>query len=139
MYKKIKAYQPEAYLSSICQLHPVNDNILAPTGGAWDYKLNTGSGGGETVKRAVVEHLMNADPDVVFVHFDDIDAAGHRYGFETYTDHHPEYINAIEETDGNIGDILDALKNRSKEEEWMVIGKIFKYHERKENSFIIYS
>jgi arylsulfatase A-like enzyme len=40
----------------------------------------------------------------MFVHFDDVDHAGHEIGHGT-----PQYIAAIEEVDGLIGRILEAL------------------------------
>ncbi|MEX6690295.1 DUF4983 domain-containing protein [Danxiaibacter flavus] len=72
------------------------------------------------VKNAAVASLTNDSPDVLFMAFDDVDHAGHTYGFSPST---PQYVSAIETTDGYIGQVLTALRNRPNyaNEDWLII------------------
>lgn len=72
------------------------------------------------VKNAAVNALGNDNPNILFVAFDDVDHAGHSYGFQPAI---PEYIDAIEITDSYVGEILTALYARPNysNEEWLVI------------------
>lgn len=54
--------------------------------------------------RAAVEHWKREKPDLLFVHLDDVDHAGHRYGWHT-----PEYFAAVAEADTLIGNLMDAI------------------------------
>jgi predicted AlkP superfamily pyrophosphatase or phosphodiesterase len=60
-------------------------------------------------------------PDVIFLHFDAVDHAGHSTGFSP---NNPDYIAAIEKIDGYVGQILQALndrKSRMPNEDWLLI------------------
>ncbi|KVV15529.1 DUF4983 domain-containing protein [Flavobacterium sp. TAB 87] len=72
------------------------------------------------VKNEVITALSSDNPDALFMHFDDVDHAGHSYGFSMNV---PQYKSALETTDGYIGEILTALKNRPNyaDEDWLVI------------------
>ncbi len=61
-------------------------------------------GSPETAGLAVA-YLQRHRPDLLFIHFDDVDHAGHEIGHGT-----PQYIAAIEEVDRLIGLVLEALK-----------------------------
>jgi len=63
---------------------------------------------------------LGTNPDAVFLFLDDSDHAGHSYGFDANV---PEYIEELEELDGQLGDILDALLARPDfdEEAWQII------------------
>lgn len=60
------------------------------------------------------------EPDAVFLFFDDVDHAGHVYGFDPQV---PEYLAEIEQVDGQVGQILDALAAREDlaGERWQII------------------
>lgn len=72
------------------------------------------------VTKSVANTLKNDEVDVMFVHLDDVDHAGHSTGF---TPDNPEYINAIEETDMNIGEIVKSLQKRKNyaNENWLIL------------------
>ena len=64
-------------------------------------------------------HLRSAGPDVLFLHFDNMDATGHASGF------HPgnvNYLAAFNQLDAQIGTVLEAVRQRETElgEEWLV-------------------
>jgi predicted AlkP superfamily pyrophosphatase or phosphodiesterase len=58
-----------------------------------------------TAARAI-EVIRDMKPDFLFIHFDDVDHAGHTYGWKTQ-----EYFAAVEAIDKLIGDVEKALKD----------------------------
>ena len=72
------------------------------------------------VQQEAVAYLGSADPDVLFLHFDDVDGVGHRYGFDPAV---AEYRAVISLTDTYVGDIMAAVQNRPSysNENWLVI------------------
>ncbi len=72
------------------------------------------------VRDACIDVLQNDDPDIIFLHFDDVDHAGHSSGFSSTN---PEYLDAIELMDDHVANIMDALENRPdyNNEEWLII------------------
>ena len=61
-----------------------------------------------------------ADPDVVFIFYSDVDVAGHQYGFHPSV---PQYLAEISDTDQKIGRVLNAIKGRPNyaNENWLTI------------------
>jgi hypothetical protein len=72
-----------------------------------------------SVVRAV-DLLTHGNPSALFVQLGAIDSEGHASGFDP---DHPAYRNAIETTDGRVGELLDAMRSRPgyADEDWMVI------------------
>jgi predicted AlkP superfamily pyrophosphatase or phosphodiesterase len=64
--------------------------------------------------------LRDQSPDLLFVHFDDVDAAGHGYGFDP---HGSAYLSAIERVDGHVGRLVAAIRDRrsAADEDWLVV------------------
>lgn len=61
------------------------------------------------VRNAVLETINeNRLPDMLFIHLNDIDEAGHHYGWGS-----KEYYQQTEIVDGFIGDMLDSLKKHN--------------------------
>ena len=67
-----------------------------------------------------IEVLQNSNPDVLMIHFDNVDFTGHISGFEPDNE---KYIRAIETVDAQIGKLLYALKNRPEylNENWLIL------------------
>jgi len=82
--------------------------------------VKAGDWSDENTLQRSVEMLKNGDPDGLFVQFGAIDAAGHAAGFDP---DRAEYLGAIEEVDGRVGEVLAAVKSRPgyREEHWMFI------------------
>lgn len=57
----------------------------------------------KTMHRAIEEFRYNR-PDLLFVHIDHVDAAGHGSGWHT-----PEYFDAVKRADALIGDMINAI------------------------------
>ncbi|MBX7182293.1 MAG: alkaline phosphatase family protein [Bacteroidia bacterium] len=72
------------------------------------------------VKDKALELLQNCNPDVLLLHFDDVDETGHSSGFSPSN---PEYIQAIQTVGGHIQQLMDAIHQRelTKGEQWMVV------------------
>ncbi len=58
-----------------------------------------------TAARAI-EVIKEMEPDFLFIHFDDVDHAGHTFGWKS-----PEYFAAVESIDKLIGDVEKALQD----------------------------
>ncbi|HEX2749744.1 MAG TPA: alkaline phosphatase family protein [Verrucomicrobiales bacterium] len=69
---------------------------------------------------AAVKWLRDASPDVLFIHFDSVDEAGHATGF---TPANPEYLAAIHDVDTHAGELMDAIRTRQDypNEDWLTI------------------
>ncbi|QSB25409.1 DUF4983 domain-containing protein [Flavobacterium sp. CLA17] len=112
--KRLETYNTALKTMSIVHWAPINTYIV--DGIDVEKTLTTDA----AVKNEVVAALTNDNPDALFLHFDDVDHAGHSYGFSINV---PQYKSAVETTDGYIGEILTALKNRPDyaSEDWLVI------------------
>jgi predicted AlkP superfamily pyrophosphatase or phosphodiesterase len=68
--------------------------------------ITHGQTAAETIQRALA-YLDSHSPDLLFIHLDSIDDAGHKYGHLT-----PEYFQAIAEADRLTGELVQALEKR---------------------------
>jgi predicted AlkP superfamily pyrophosphatase or phosphodiesterase len=64
--------------------------------------------------------LAEKDADLVFVHFDDVDGAGHKHGFSP---REAKYLEAIAGVDAYVGELLKAIKDRKsyEREDWLIV------------------
>jgi arylsulfatase A-like enzyme len=56
------------------------------------------------ITAAAIDYWRDAKPDLLFVHLDAVDHAGHDHGWGS-----PEYAVAVEQADGLIGSVVDAV------------------------------
>ncbi|WP_081891936.1 alkaline phosphatase [Verrucomicrobium sp. BvORR106] len=65
-------------------------------------------------------YLETKSPDVLIVHFDQVDGAGHATGFGT---DNPIYMEAIQKVDSHVGEVLSAVRHRpgAEKEKWLVL------------------
>lgn len=72
------------------------------------------------VTRQVVKTLKHKEVDVLFVHLDNVDHAGHTYG---YAVDNKKYMEALTKTDKKVGKIIRALQKRKnyEQENWLVL------------------
>ncbi|MCM4170694.1 DUF4983 domain-containing protein [Arenibacter sp. TNZ] len=115
-FKYIKETYPEGRTVSVSQWHPINDQISQ---GSVDITRNTEDSSVDVKNKAVAE-LGVEDLTALFVHFDDVDHAGHGTGFSIGN---PNYIQAIETVDVSIGALMEALRSRENynNEEWAIL------------------
>ena len=114
-YPSLFGLAEELHGVSICHWGPINDWIVGEDA---DFKLNVTSDA--AVAEQAASYLSVNDPDIVFLHFDDIDVVGHGSGFSPEV---PEYLATIEATDTHIGTVLTALTARPnyEQEDWLII------------------
>lgn len=72
------------------------------------------------VKDKALYVLNTCTPDVLLLHFDEVDEEGHDSGFSP---NNPDYIHAIQEVGGYVESILDTIRYREMTlgEQWMII------------------
>ena len=104
-FRRVKELDPDANLSSIVSWGPIDDNIVAAVD-AWTTLRARGSGAtaairDRSVRDQAVSYLNNSDPDVLMLHFDQVDIAGHSVGYNAAA---AGYRAAISNVDGYIGD-----------------------------------
>ena len=111
---RAESYNPNLRTISLVHWASINDKIVQNA----DVKTNFGTD--LAVKNAAVNALQNDNPDILFVDFDDVDHAGHSYGFSSSV---PQYVSSIQTTDSYIGEIVSAMKNRASyhNEDWLVV------------------
>lgn len=120
----LKQSTPGAYVSSIVSWSWIEDYLVAAQPQWLDHHVK-GIGSSYALRDADVAtkaaaHLAAADPDVLFLHFDQVDGAGHANGFSTTV---PSYMTAIANVDAHIGTVLAAINARPQiaSEPWLVI------------------
>lgn len=114
-FNRVKQNNSELQTYSITHWDPLH-KILQ--NGDADFAINFDKDTDVTNK--TIETILTKDIDAIFVHLDDVDHAGHAFGY------HPEnekYISAIENSDKRVGKIVSSLKKRInyKNENWLII------------------
>lgn len=113
-FRLLKQARPQAFTASVVHWAPINTRIVA---GA---DVVVTSYQDSRVADEAARLLRERDPDAVFVHFDEVDAADHLHGF------HPAvapYRQAIERTDAHVGRLLEAVRGRKsyQREDWLIL------------------
>jgi len=60
--------------------------------------------GPEVTTTRAVEYIVEHQPTLTFIHLDHVDHAGHGHGWGS-----PEYVQAVEEADGYVGAVVEAV------------------------------
>jgi hypothetical protein len=121
-FKYVKEHDPTHFTASIVNWGPINEHIVPDAYTDLEIEFNDQERDIEDglVRDEVVKLLSSGDPDAIFVHFDQVDAAGHGFSWGS-----PEYFASIQTVDGLIGDIMAALNGRSGVrdggEDWLVM------------------
>ncbi|MEL6393358.1 MAG: alkaline phosphatase family protein, partial [Bacteroidota bacterium] len=115
LFLRAEQYVPSLNTASIVHWNPINTQIV---GNSADFTLNVSTD--QQVEDEAVNYLATTDVDWLFLHFDDVDIAGHTVGFSPTVS---QYIQQIEEVDAHIGQIMAALTSRPNyaNEDWLII------------------
>ena len=115
LFKRIEDFNSNLHTVSICNWNPINDYIVQNYA---DYKLNVSSDSDVSLEAS--NYLTSNDPDMMFLHFDDVDHAGHSYGFSPNVS---QYITAIEGVDALLTPIMQSISQRLNyaNEDWLVL------------------
>ena len=114
-FKYLEDINPDLNTVSICHWAPINDHIVQ---GFADEKVSVGTD--LEVATQAINFLTLTEPDVVFLHFDDVDHAGHGSGFSIGNSN---YIAAIEGADLYVGAVMEAVEQRTnfENEDWLIM------------------
>lgn len=94
--------------------NPITANVF---NGTADLRIPESENDAKTASDAA-DYLAHGNPDSVFLHFDEVDEAGHSYGGAS-----SQYLAAIHGADGLVGQVLTALKSRATyaSEDWLIV------------------
>ena len=101
-FKVIRESYPDAKLVSFCNWDPINYGIIEENLG-----VHEDTAGDERLTEKIVSYINENDFDTMFIQFDDVDGAGHNFGYGF-----KQHLERITLTDTFIGKIVDALKAR---------------------------
>jgi hypothetical protein len=118
-FELIEADDASLYTAAIIQWDPIDEYIIDSVDDAdtsMDYRALPASEFAVALDAANV--VATADVDVMFVHLDDVDGAGHSFGISS-----PEYRAQVETTDFHVGLILEAVRDRADfdQEAWLIV------------------
>ena len=105
VFRAIREARQDAKLASFCDWEPINGGIIEENLGV--YKFHAPA---KELVEPAISYIRENDFTFLFFQFDDVDGAGHRYGYGT-----PEHLAAIADNDEYIGRIVDAIEARG----WM--------------------
>ena len=111
---RTKMVKPTSHVASIVHWDPIQKQIITKADVNVAYKKDV------EVTKAACDFLKDKNPDILFIHLDDVDGAGHKFGFDPKL---PRYLDAIGTVDVQVGDILKAMRNRATyvKEDWLVL------------------
>jgi predicted AlkP superfamily pyrophosphatase or phosphodiesterase len=114
MLSRIKKIRPNSFVGSVVHWEPIQQQIVKNADVNIAFKTDA------EVARAACRILAQKKLDLLFVHFDDVDGAGHKHGFHP---HQPKYLAAIAKADAQVGDLLKALEKRPSypQEDWLIV------------------
>jgi hypothetical protein len=119
-FQRLKEFNPSAYLASIVEWAPVDTYLVGPVDAyTASRQLAIDNTTTNLIQRAV-DLVTTAAPDLLYLHFHQVDSAGHGSGFSPAN---PAYLAAIERVDTGIGSLLNALPTRPNytNESWLII------------------
>lgn len=115
-FERIKAAKPES-VTAVFTAWPALVKLVPPA--ALDLAMS-GDENDTRTTAAAADALRTRAVDVVMVHLDGADEAGHKFGFGPDI---PEYMNAIQAADKDVGELLAAIRSRPgyANENWLVV------------------
>ncbi len=124
--KRAKECDPNLKAVEIITWDPMNDPTNSNNSAGYVFNsgfnqsIDAGTHSQGAVTAATKIQLQDADLDILFIHYDETDATGHGSGFDP---NNAAYINAIQQVDKEIGEVVVALKARPTyaQEDWMIL------------------
>lgn len=114
-FRYAKALAPHLRTISVQAWPAVNDLLVSQA----DVRVNLPDNDAR-VRDTIVARLGQDDPDVLLAGFTGVKNAAHQFGYGPQV---AEYMQAVEQTDGFVGDILQAISKRpnAAKEDWLII------------------
>ncbi len=100
LFRRIKEAYPDAELGSYCDWNPITYGIVENNIGVSHDTAND-----DELTPVVCDYIREKKPDFLFIHFDSVDGAGHKYGYGT-----PQFMKRINEVDKLINDVYSAIE-----------------------------
>lgn len=124
--KRAKECLPNLKAVQIITWDPMNDPTNSNnTAGyvfnsGFNQSIDAGTHGQGAVTAAAKIQLNDPNLDILFIHYDETDAAGHSSGFNPAN---AQYMNAIQTVDQEIGEVLEKLYQRPTyaQEDWLIL------------------
>lgn len=115
IFRRLESHYINFETASIVHWEPINEVIIRNN---VDTEVVADDEGVRDLANSILDH--NDELDLMFIHLDDLDHAGHSYGFSPDV---PEYAAAAASIDSKIESIITALKERRfyEEEEWLIV------------------
>ena len=111
LFRRIKEAYPESELGSFCDWNPITYGIVENNLGV---KNDTAKD--DELTPVVCDYIRQEKPDFLFIHFDSIDGAGHKYGYGT-----EPFMKRISEVDKLINDVYSAVEEAGMIEDTLFI------------------
>ena len=113
-FRRLKEACNWRFTASIVSWEPIHSKIVTQA------DLSTAYATDAEVAQAASQLVNQYDPDVLFLHFNEVDEAGHSCGFGPNV---PGYLEALGLVDGRIGVVLTALCGRKSygQEDWLIL------------------
>ena len=111
VFRVIREARQDAKLASFCDWDPINGGIIENNLGVYKFRAPA-----KDLVEPAVSYIRENDFTFLFFQFDDVDGAGHRYGYGT-----PEHLAAITDNDGYIGAVVAALEERGWLEDTLIL------------------
>ena len=121
---RLKAAKPNASVCSFASWDWIASYLVAAQSSAFDVnERGVGvnyAGRDLDVKNKTLACLKDSNPDVLLVHFDQVDGAGHATGF---SQDNPIYTNAIHQVDKHVAELMAGIRQRPQaaDEKWLVL------------------
>ncbi len=102
VFRVIRENMPDAKLASICSWNPINIGVIENGIGVFKDKVPDDDA---AVTDKVCEYLETNQPTLLYVHYNEVDEAGHGHGFGG-----KEHLARLHATDGYIQKIYESAK-----------------------------
>lgn len=101
LFRRIKEAYPSAELGSYCDWNPITYGIVENNLG-----VSNATARDTELTPIICDYIKEKKPDFLFIQFDSVDGAGHKYGYAT-----PEFLARLNEVDALINKVYEAAKD----------------------------
>ena len=111
VFRRIRENYPDAVLGSYCDWNPITFGIVENNIG-----VSHDTADDDELVPIVCDYIRSEKPDFLFMQFDSVDGAGHKYGYGT-----PEHLKRINEVDALVNKVHDATVDAGIDEDTLFI------------------
>lgn len=112
LYHDLREWNPEFSIIAYSNWKPIITKIFEK-----GILKKKGSGSDQKMTDKLVKSIQKGKGDLYFIQLDEIDGAGHKWG---YGPDSTKYVECIEERDLMVGNIMKAVNERPSDENWLV-------------------